>query len=188
MEDRTQRRLARSARAETARLFLAAWPAPEIQHSLGALARALQRECGGRAVPSRNIHLTLVFLGNVTRGRQARIESLAATVAAPRLELSVDRVEYWRHNRIVWAGVGECPAALSGLVAGLEGALVAEGFRFERRPYVPHVTLLRNARRAPAAAVTPAIAWPVERYALVESVQKEGGRVYVVRREWPLVG
>lgn len=173
---------------DPARLFFAAWPAPEIQNSLGALARELQRQCGGRAVPARNIHLTLVFLGNVECDRRARIESLAATVTAPRFELSVDRVEYWRYNRIVWAGVERSPEALGELVGRLEGALAAEGFRFDGRPYVPHITLLREARRAPAAAATPAIEWPVARYALVESVQKDRARMYEVRREWPLVG
>ena len=170
----------------TARLFFAAWPAPEVQQALGRLALGLQPGCGGRAIPARNIHLTLVFLGDVERTSLPRVESLAGAVAASRFELSVDRVQYWRHNRIVWAGVARCPPAALALVARLETAASEAGVRVERRPYLAHVTLLRDARRPPAEAAVPAIAWSVERFALVESVQRDRGRVYEPLREWPL--
>jgi 2'-5' RNA ligase len=173
--------------SDTARLFFAAWPVPLVQQALGKLAKSLERECGGRALPAHNIHLTLVFLGDVARDRLPRLEAIAAEISTPQFDLSVNRIEYWRHNRIVWAGVEHCPDALQSLVARLEQTLAAEGFRFDRRPYVPHVTLLRNARRAPSESATQAVAWPVGRYALVESVERERRRVYEVLREWPLV-
>jgi 2'-5' RNA ligase len=169
-----------------ARLFFAAWPAPEIQRALGGLGLALQRECGGRALPARNIHLTLVFLGDVARGRLADLQALAAETVAPSFHLDLDHVEYWRHNRVVWAGVARCPDALQLLVQRLEQCLSALSFRFDRRPYAPHVTLLRNARRAPANAAIRNVGWPVSRFALVESVPHGRGRSYEVMREWPL--
>ena len=100
------------ARSDTARLFFAAWPGPEVQQALGKLAQDLGRECGGRAILTRNIHLTLVFLGDVARERLVQLEALAAAVTSARFDLDVDRVEYWRHNRIVWAGVERCPATI----------------------------------------------------------------------------
>ena len=174
------------ARADSARLFFALWPDAGTQHALGALAQGLKPECGGRAVPARNIHLTLVFLGNVERARMPRLEALAAGIRVARFELTLDCVEFWRHNRIVWAGTRYCPEALQELVARLGEGLAAEGFRADERPYVPHITLLRNARRQPATAAAPAITWPVARFALVESAPRERGRVYEVVREWPL--
>jgi RNA 2',3'-cyclic 3'-phosphodiesterase len=172
--------------ADTARLFFAAWPGPAVQRALGDLGRSLQRECGGRAVPQHNIHLTLVFLGNVERALLHQLEVLAAATTATRFELRVGRAEYWRHNRIVWAGVEECPESLSVLVARLVEALAALGLRLDRRPYVPHITLVRDARRAPASSAVSTVAWPVSDLALVESVQQERGRVYEVLRRWPL--
>jgi 2'-5' RNA ligase len=116
-----------------------------------------------------------------------RLEALAAGIGAARFDLAVDRVEYWRHNRIVWAGVRDSPEALRDLVARLGRALAGEGVRIDERPYVPHITLLRNARHPPPAAEVPAIHWPVAKLALVESVPRERGRVYEVAREWPLI-
>lgn len=168
------------------RLFFAAWPAPELQTALGGIAQDLRRECGGRAIAAGNIHLTLVFLGDVERARVERLEKIAAAIVARRFELVIDRVEYWRHNRIAWAGVRQCPEPLQALVAALERALAPEGFRPERRPYVPHITLLRDARRAPSASAVPETRWPVTRFALVESARREKGPAYEVLRDWPL--
>ena len=169
------------------RVFFAIWPSSPVQQALGRLAAGLKRECGGRAIPAPNIHLTLAFLGNVDRARQARIEEIAATIPAQRFELDVASVEYWRRNRIVWAGVERCPEALQALAARLEQALSPEGFRFESRPYVAHITLLRDASNAPSSAGVDPIHWPVSRFALVESVPAARGRAYQVLRDWPLI-
>lgn len=173
-------------KTDPARLFFALWPDARTQRALGALAQDLSRTCGGRGVPAGNVHLTLHFLGNVERARISRLEALAAGIRNPSFELSVDRVEFWRRNHIVWAGVLHCPEALQDLVALLGEELAGEGFRIDERPYVPHITLLRNARRPPAAAEVPAITWSVAGIALVESVPRERGRIYEVVREWPL--
>jgi len=169
-----------------ARLFFALWPDAGTQRALGALAQDLGRECGGRAVPAGNVHLTLIFLGDVERAKMPRLEALAAGIRVAPFELVLDRVEFWRHNRIVWAGARRCPEALQELVALLGRGMTAEGFRSDERPYVPHITLLRNARRQPAVAAVPAITWPVAGLALVESAPRERGRAYEVVREWPL--
>jgi len=165
-------------------LFFAAWPPPEAQRALGDLAGRLRSECGGRALPARNIHLTLVFLGEVARERLPRLEALAGAATVPRFELRVDHVGYWRHNRVVWAGVERGAAELRALAAGLEQALAGGGFHFDQRAYVPHITLLRNARCAPAAAAVRPVAWPVTGHALVESVPVGRARFYRVLRTW----
>jgi RNA 2',3'-cyclic 3'-phosphodiesterase len=171
---------------DAARLFFAAWPDIEVQGKLGGLAQELKRECGGRATTAGYIHLTLAFLGDVERCRLERLESIAASITARCFDLLVEHVEYWQHNHIVWAGVSGCPDALQTLVADLGRVLAPEGFRPEGRPYVPHITLLRNARRAPVASAIAPIGWPVRRLALVESVRRENGRAYEVLREWAL--
>ena len=107
-------------------------------------------------------------------------------MSGERFDLEVDRIEYWRRNRIVWAGVARCPGALLALVERLEQEASSAGFSVDKRSYVPHITLLRNARRAPAELAIAAVAWPVGRFALVESVPSGRGRTYEVLREWPL--
>jgi 2'-5' RNA ligase len=169
-----------------ARLFFAAWPPETVQEQLHAVARNAQRECGGRAVAQRNMHLTLAFLGDVPRDRLPQVEAAAAGIDGAACELAVDRLQYWRHNRILWAGVERCPAPVAGVAHALSAGLRAIGFRLDDRPYVLHVTLLRHARRAPADVAIPAVAWPIADIALVESVRRGDGRAYEVLRRWPL--
>ena len=171
---------------DTARLFFAAWPSPGVQERLHAVAQQARRECGGRAIAQRNIHLTLAFLGDVPRSRLHQVEAVAGGMSGSRCDIEVDRLQYWRHNRILWAGVERCPASLAGLAGQLSAGLRATGFRLDDRPYVLHVTLLRNARRAPADSRISAVAWPIAHIALVESVQRGDGRAYEVLRRWPL--
>jgi 2'-5' RNA ligase len=171
---------------DTARLFFALWPDDAVRAALAHLARSLRQECAGRMIPAHNIHLTLIFLGNVAKGRIPDLHALAAAIAAPPIDLTVDALEYWRHNRIVWAGAVECPQALRILVARLTRALPRAGFRCENRPYTPHITLLRDARRAPSAKATGGIVWRAGEFALVQSVHRNGAVAYEVIGYWPL--
>lgn len=134
----------------------------------------------------RNIHLTLAFLGDVEERRRGDVEAVAAGIRGDACELRLDRIGYWRHNRIVWAGGARCPDALSVLAAQLSDALRGAGFRVDRRPYVPHVTLLRNARAAPSGSAMPPVELQVRELALVNSVARDGGRRYEVQKRWPL--
>ena len=47
------------------RLFFACWPDAALQEQLAQLGRQLQRQCGGKPSRRENLHLTLVFLGDV---------------------------------------------------------------------------------------------------------------------------
>ena len=172
----------------TARLFFAAWPDNGVQQALHAVALRARSECGGRAIAQRNIHLTLAFLGDVARERLVESQSVAAGSGGLRCDLAVDRLQYWKHNRILWAGVERCPQSLVELVGRLTADLRAGGFKLDERAYVPHITLLRNARRAPTDRMLPRVLWPIVDFALIESAERGDGRVYEVVERWPLNG
>lgn len=158
-----------------------------MQAALGELARSFYRECGGRVVRTPNIHLTLVFLGDVPTARFADLMTLAGSIAATAFEFAIDTCGYWRHNRIVWAGTARCPQPLCELVLQLIRALRAAGFQCDERDYVPHITLLRAARRAPAPQAAAQIPWRAADFALVQSVRRDGGVAYDVVQRWPLM-
>ena len=173
--------------APTARLFFAIWPDAAARARLYAHAQALHKDCGGRPMRRDNLHLTLVFLGTVPRTQIAHIEAVAARCGGPRFELALDTTGYWRHNRIVWAAPAVVPAPLRGLVVSLESGLAASGCTFDRRPYAPHLTLIRNARE-PRPLPAFELAWPVAEFTLVESTRYERGARYDAIARWPLGG
>lgn len=135
-----------------------------------------------------NIHLTLVFVGSVAAQRVPELKRLAASVVTPAVELTIDDLHYWRHNRIAWAGTRDVPGALAMLVEQLAGRLRQAGFTIDERPYVPHITLVRDARRAPASRMLEPIAWHADDFALVESLRRDNRTVYEILASWPLAG
>ncbi len=174
------------AQGDRARVFFALWPDAPLRAGLARRAREAQAECGGRAVAHSNIHLTLFFVGSIERARLAALAALASAVRASSLELQIDALGYWPHNRIVWAGAQASPAELAGLVKALTAALAREGIRGEARPYAPHITLVRGAARAPVARCAAPLAWRARDFVLLESVAMGSGVRYEVRGRWPL--
>jgi 2'-5' RNA ligase len=168
-----------------ARLFFAFWPDAAVRDALAALAADAQTACGGRMTAPEKIHLTLFFVGDIERVRIAALEAAAESLCTAPFDLVLDRLGRW-HNGIVWAGTSKCPPALAALAADLHGALGRAGVHGEERRYVPHITLVRNAARAPAAAAIPPCAWRVREFVLVESAPAARGVRYDVRARWPL--
>lgn len=169
-----------------ARVFFALWPEVAVRDALTDAAANAAVECGGRITPRGKIHLTLFFVGDIERSRIAALQSRADEVSAGRFELDTNVLGYWRHNRIVWAGARVCPTGLTQLVQRLTQALAREGLRADERPYVPHVTLLRNARHAPQSTVVQAPVWEAQSFVLVETARGPGKSGYEVIARWPL--
>lgn len=170
----------------TARVFFALWPDGQVRQQLDQAAIALHKGCGGRKTKAETIHLTLVFLGEVEMERLDRLRSAAAAIDGRRFCLEIDRLGYWKHNRIAWAGSGQCPAELQNLVNALEDGLSGEGLRFDRRPYSPHLTLVRKALCREAVRLPETIRWEVSEFVLVQSALASSGSVYTVIGRWPL--
>lgn len=174
---------------ETARLFFALWPTARVRGALDQVGRKLRVVCGGRQMLAPNVHLTLVFLGNVEVARLDALRAVAAGVRVQPFAMTLDKLGWWRHNRVAWAAPLETPRALSDLVAQLQIGLRDAAFAFDDRPvYAPHVTLLRNAR-CEGVEYPPfaPLEWAADEFVLVRSVTREEGAAYEVIGRWPMM-
>lgn len=169
--------------ARSGRYFFALWPDEAARHALSRWVCASRQQVGGRSVRCANLHITLAFLGPLSAAQRRAVEDCAASVAMPALVVHLDRLGFWRRPGIVWAGSRTPPAALAEFAVALQGALRHRGFRLDERPYVPHVTLLRQARRRPRLELS-AIDWPATGFSLVNSEQTDGGVSYLRVRDW----
>jgi len=159
---------------------------------LAAIAGEAAARFGGRATRHDTIHLTLAFLGDVPESRLAELGDVAAGVRGTAFDLSLDRLGFWQHNHLLWAG-GETPAALTVLHGVLCNALVGNGFKVdgEGRHFAPHVTLVRKLPPAcPLAAgqeiPLPALAWSCQRFFLVRSRLSSAGPDYLILSDFAL--
>ncbi len=162
------------------RLFFALWPDEGVRAQLAHWARELHAACGGRPTRPENLHVTLAFLGSVEEAQVAEVERAADSVALRPVSLVLDGPGYWKHNRIAWAGASVVPPELESLVSELRGALGESRIRFDAKPFVSHVTLLRDAREPSPMPVFDPIEWRLDGFALVRSVTLPKGTRYEV--------
>lgn len=127
-----------------------------------------------------NLHITIAFLGMTERERIDALTRAAATVASRKIDLVLDQPGYWKHNKIAWLGASEVPANLLSMVEELRGGLSSGGFQFDRKPFVPHMTLLRNARPPKELPALDPVRWTVNGFVLLSSERDQAGPRYRV--------
>ena len=163
----------------TIRLFFALWPSPALAASLAGWAEQARLTCGGRAMRTETLHLTLAFLGPVD---SALADELAAATPGHRLppgEAPLERYGVFGRQRILWAGPAQTPAGLQAAHDDLWQWLSGYGLAPPPQPFRPHVTLLRNIVHAHPPEEPPApLAWRYDRMVLVASESLTGGSRY----------
>ena len=132
-----------------------------------------------------SLHLTLAFLGDTQVSRLDALRQLAATVAGQAFTLTLDSPGCWQHNHVGWLGVKETPPALTQLVSDLRRVLRAGEFPLDSQRYVPHVTLLRNARCS-APPPCQSVVWRAQGFVLLASRKPGAEGNYDVLGDWPL--
>ncbi len=174
---------------ERQRLFFALWPDAGLRTAVHHCSTHQAKFCGGRHIPLENLHVTLAFLGAVDTRQRGCMEAAAAAIDLPSFDLLLDQLGYWSRRGVLWLGSSkEIPPPLLELVAALQAAMASCDIPVDPRPFKLHLTLRRNARRAPQTRVIQPVPWPITSFALVESHTHASGARYHVLRRWPLGG
>ncbi|MCC8361835.1 RNA 2',3'-cyclic phosphodiesterase [Lysobacter sp. A6] len=169
----------------TRNLFFALAPDPALRRALAEHAARLHAEWGGRAVAPAKLHMTLLFLDALPDPLPADIvvaaRDAADTIAQAPFDVFVDRADRFG-RRVGWLGCSQVPATLQSLHDALAEAARARDVPVRREDrYVPHVTTMRDPRRAEPHAIEP-LRWHVAHFELMASAQD----AYEVLGSWPL--
>jgi len=166
----------------TLRLFFAL-PCPP-RHAAAICDWRDQQSFGGRPVPAANLHLTLAFLGAQPGEHLQAVRQLADGINCQGFELVLDRL-ITLGKGFVCLQPQTPPAALMRLATSLVERLGAAGLVLDSRPFLPHMTLTRQADakvQGPAASFS----WQVERFVLYQSQNTLDGVRYDELGSWPL--
>lgn len=137
------------------RTFIAIPLSKPIRTRLATLQQDLAGTADVNWVEPDNLHLTLLFLGEVDdRTLPAVCRTVQAAIAAMRaFPLAVAGAGWFpnpRRPRVLWAGIDAGAAEVAALHAALEPPLLELGcYRREQRAYTPHITIGR-LRGAPS--------------------------------------
>lgn len=130
------------------RLFVALWPPAEVVEHLQAtvadVAGRVDAPSGIRWVATRNLHLTMAFLGEVGPLRRSRTEERLARVCARYPPLTLWLAGAGRFgDRTLFVKVAGEREQLGRLALSVAAAGRRAGLALEERPWRAHITLAR---------------------------------------------
>lgn len=164
------------------RLFFALWPDETVRQRCARMAKSISRP-DDKPVRPDNLHMTLVFLGNIDAMTETLFIQAASVIAAPVMTITFDRVSYWRKPRVVCLTGRSGDTGLDSLVSELTAISRTLGIPVDDRPFTPHITLIRKARALKTIEFEP-IVWQADAFCLVESCSGPDGVEYRVIRQW----
>jgi RNA 2',3'-cyclic 3'-phosphodiesterase len=184
------------------RTFLAIELAPPVKARVVALQESLALAVPDvKWVEPANLHLTLLFLGEVDdrdllavcRATQAAVADLPAFALSPE---GVGAFPNARRPRIFWTGIGVGREEVKAVHDALEPPLLELGcYRREERQYTPHITLGRVKGERPseefAVVMQKKQSWkggesPADEVLVMSSQLTPQGPVYTVLGRAPL--
>jgi 2'-5' RNA ligase len=133
------------------RLFIAIDLDPAAREAIAAEQARLKKAIGDRSslkwVRDGQMHLTLVFLGEVAEDRAPRlIDTIERPIAQPPFEASFEGIGMFPAHgapRVLWIGVGAGAHEMIAVERELAGRLRQLEIAVEDRPFHPHLTLAR---------------------------------------------
>lgn len=167
--------------AEGDRLFFAMQPDAAARESLH---RAAVDMGIGRPTPADNIHLTLVFLGCCDRRQRQQAERAGSAIRPLVTAVRTTTLEYWGGARAGVLLVEPLDDQLIGLQQDLRKALEKTGFVPDRRPFRPHLTLLRKLDAPARLPEPPSRCLQLAGFGLFRSQPGMQGSVYEPLRHW----
>lgn len=100
-----------------------------------------------RWVPTKNMHLTLKFIGNIASSHLDFLKQLLTRTADlhPQFDLQIGGIGSFPNSkrpRILWAGI-HAPADLASMQRNIEAGASRLGYEKEERAFSPHLTIAR---------------------------------------------
>lgn len=168
------------------RLFFALWPDDPLRLQLNKLNNKIGRQVRGRKMRAENLHLTLSFIGGVDESTADCLQQMSSAIQLPSFHLTFDQLGYFPRPKVIWLGSDTFPEALQQLVDAINSGMGECGLEPERRPFSPHLTLMRKVPKGVMLDDVQPLEWSVNDFCLVESNTLPEGAVYRVISRWPL--
>ena len=170
-----------SSPGATSRLFFALFPDDSVREQLLRIQQRIQPE-RGHATRAENLHLTLLFVGEVETRRACELQEIITHLEHLELELELDVFgSFGRAKKYnLWLGPSQPPEALLQWRKRLVREVGRLGLQIRRETFRPHVTLFRKAsgfRYLPERLET-ALPWQIGPCTLVRSQLTPQGPIY----------
>ncbi len=157
------------------RYFFALNPEDKIRKKI-VLSRS-KLSCYGRWVNTENIHLTLLFLGDLTQEQLQKVVCEAKKIIFSEFEMNLNETGFFKKSQIAWLGLNTIPEPLLILNRCLLDAAKQSNIAISQQTYKPHVTLSRKSEKLNKIAIE-SIKWKVIEFVLLKSIDTREGVKY----------
>ena len=156
------------------RLFLAIDLSDEMKASLTDVMHGLKKQgVKGKYVPSRNLHVTVAFLGEMKNAEPV----LAALQGYKFKPFQLTLGPLGTFGNVLWAGV-KGNQGLAAMGRDVRRLLDTADVPYDTKEFTPHVTLVREMTGKWQGAGAPKGSMTVKHLSLMKSEMKDGKRVY----------
>jgi len=166
------------------RLFFALCPDNRARKQINGLNQSIS-SADLKKVNSANLHLTLVFLGQVDSQAEAKIKERANDINIQPFSLHFEQLDFWKKPRILCLTSQQYDPQLLILVNALKTIAQQCDIETEDRPYRPHITLARKASQNINRKIG-GINWQAHSFCLLQSCSTPTGVNYQILQSWEL--
>ncbi|MDF1645991.1 MAG: RNA 2',3'-cyclic phosphodiesterase [Legionellaceae bacterium] len=167
----------------TACYFFALWPDTSTKEALHQQAQTITQNTSCLPSPAENLHLTLAYLGALTPDECNTVKRFTCPI--PPFELKFTHAYHWSELRLAYFDPN-LSQSLIKLHTFLNQYLLEQGFKPERREFIPHITLARDYTETLASCITNPVHWFIHELCLVKSTPQSKTSHYEIIARTPL--
>ena len=156
------------------RLFIAIMLSDDMKKAVtGTMHELKKADVRGSYVPAQNLHVTLAFIGE-TKDASA-VKTAMQTLSCKPFRMAF--AEMGVFDNLLWVGI-KGNQGLNQLAKYVGTALDEAQIPYDRKKFVPHVTIIRNMGGPWKKVSPPKADMTVKKVSLMKSEQKNGKQVY----------
>lgn len=145
----------------------------------------------GVPIVANNLHITLAFLGHVPIEKQTFLTDTCSALVAKitvnqPIKVTIDSIGLFKKPKVIYLGFSSFNNQLVQLANSLSERAAALDIFQERRPYLPHISIIRKAKQSPTIPA-PALPLTIKSMSLYHSKSSADGVTYLPIHTWSLV-
>lgn len=149
-----------------------------------------------KAIPKNNYHITLAFLGNLTKQQYNLLvaqpsiipqQGIAPIANKPNTRiLTLDQLAWFKKPKVLYLTASNPPSWLTTLAQQLTNTAIKLGVTMDDRPYLPHVSVYRKANQLVIEPSKININIDIKSFSLYLSKSCANGVMYSAVKTWKI--
>lgn len=168
--------------------FFALMPDHATASALHQRARSFTENTPCKPTPPENMHLTLTYLGTLHTAELNNLRNIQDPCPVAPFELNIAKAGHWSEVNISYLAPNIPSEPLEQLHSFLNQHILRQGFKPERRAFLPHITISRHNNQGHQSHTIKTLPWFIHDLCLIQvTPATQGPSDYKVIQRWPFL-